>query len=308
MAGSPASASSAFTLLMATFGALGIGSILVAKQNESALKEISREVAATSSSYQNAIREYLNKIKDATFLPSATDASFPSRKDIEELGQDQIRKLKRVNHPICVEICRMLIEIEAITIAMIRSNMSVLSWIPGIPLCSPMDLWEETQYFVFGLTYGDDGILLQNMIKEPKDQQMLASFADDLKLLKSSLLEEIDEILVKKSSCADNADLIRALRKTTVSVPFLQRIAAIQTSPFVSTIPLPSEYITNSALRASIHGSATNLYNLHVCRKNQDDIDAMHVEFIDAFAKLQGADASSIEKELTSLLNKFAKS
>jgi len=309
MVGSPAAPSSLFTLAACGLGALGVAVLATTKHNEKMALEIKREVNATSSSYQNSIREYVNRVEDPCYLPTATASSFPSRNDIEEEASTQVKKLRFVSNPLCVNIYKMFAEIEAITIAMIRSKLALVSWLHGVPICSPMDLWEECQYFVFGLVFGDDAILLQNQIKEPSDQKRLAAYADDLRLLRSSLMDELEELLTlgNEHSCCSKNDAIKTIRRSSVTVPFMQRIAAAPASPFVTRTALPDNYVTNSALRASVHGSAENLYSLHVSRRNTEEIDEMCGDFLNAFDQLKAADMSTLESGLNNVLNKYAR-
>lgn len=309
---SPAASGSVFTVFSIAAASLGLAAIATTSKAAEEKEIIDAELKAGTAMCQAAVLEFVSKLteKDAdgkfVVLPSATEVELPTMCEIQQEVERDIRSFQRVKHPVCVDIARQIFEIERILIALIRANFGMSSWIPGIPMLSPMDMWERLDMFLYDLFHGGDMILIQQNIRDANRLAELSKWADELKLLKLSIWEELMDIRKSGGTAAGKACVATALSRAKVTIPFLVELSQLSNPPLLqSGSGIPIHLLTEASCRAMIARTSEKLYKYFVEKGDEDSFIKAYEEMQSSISGLTDANAEELEKVVNGLLTKF---
>lgn len=309
---SPAASGSVFTVFSIAAASLGLAAIATTAKAAEEKEIIDGELKAGTAMCQAAVLEFVSKLteKDSEgkfiVLPSATEAELPAMCEIQQEVEKDIRSFQRVKHPVCVDIARQIFEIERILISLIRSNFGMSSWIPSIPILSPMDMWERLDMFLYDLFHGGDMILIQQNIRDVNRLAEISKWADELKLLKLSIWEELMDIKNRGGTSAGKACVATALARAKVTIPFLVELSHLDNPPLLlAGAGTPVHLLTEASCRAMIARTSEKLYKYFVEKNDEDSFIKAYEEMQSSLSGLTEANTAELEKVVNDLLTKF---
>lgn len=247
---------------VALTAAAGVVVLLAASSNKS--KTINVEAECLSSARMNDIAEYLREIDDKTVL-ECDSASAPPLSVIDRTASSRSKLSRSISNAVAKEVHEQVLRIRYLTIAMIRTGCQLVSWIPeGTSFASPMELWNEVSQFYWDLVF-KDGCILSSKLDDNK-VKWLTKAAADLQLLTNELYAEWSGSILEKNGCKNgfmcttNPTFLTALKRSSLSVNFIQRIAGIADGvPFVHFNEIPKTYLCSAILRDMTYSSVRNL-------------------------------------------------
>lgn len=271
------------TAVIAGVGICAVSIALIAlwhKSNQEAEKIVS-EATGTASAVRNSISAYLNKVRGD--YPS-TAIEWPKREDLCVYADEGLAATRHVSNadPLCQELYRLHLQLEAITIYLIRQGCCLHGRATGFAFVSPFDLWFSSLRLIRSKTTDDKATLLQKNIKDSKMAVELESYIQDYNYLIEILMQEGTGMIKRMAECAkldidytctitpDIQRMFDEFKNSDIQVKFIRELADIDSPPMINASErMSQEFLLDSVFRATITTTVDNFVKEHI--KDDDD-------------------------------------
>jgi hypothetical protein len=281
-------------------GLAGVAHALTTIEDKTVIDD---QAVTLCSQYVAAVNDFIDKVEDTDLF----DETVPSLKVIRYIAEVEAKAFQHIRNPICARIPQKLIELKYLCISMVQNSIQLTSWsTKSNKLCSPMDLWEECNEFVFNLIFSENSIMFSKELK-PGHQKTLIKIGDDINLLVEALYDEYVDTMMSLDTHADQASFAETMKKCNLTVRFIRKLALMDvTLPFLHKTKISPTYLCSAVLKAA-RFSAHQKMREYCCETGESmkELSNKLSEQMDSAMASGDKSPEEMAKELEQIANQF---